>query len=359
MQIELSDNPLISVIIPVYNVESYVSEAIESILAQTYPKLELIIVDDGSTDDSAGIIRRWAQIDHRILPVFLQHCGRSLARNKGIVKAKGEYIAFLDADDVALAERLDVQLKWMQRNGVEICGSCVKLFGEESGIYWFPETHEAILKEFLFHLALLLPSVTMQAQIAKSHLFKENSAFEDYEYLTRLASLYRMGNMPQVLIKHRRHAKQSHVVEAEDFGNDFRKYSLAYFHTLFPEASTSDHTIITHIIEKKPLQNLQDLELAGLWMMRLAQTTDNFLRRRMAERWQAACQRSAHLGSGCYRLYRRILPRFGVTENKNGMFKLQLACTLRMRPDSRLHKIFGGLKRVWTKRRKFTKKSSY
>src|SRR2546425_12663765 len=99
---------------PVYNAERYVAEAITSILTQTYPRLEFIIVDDGSTDGSAALVCAFAARDSRIRPFFLAHGGQSRALHAGIATARGELIALMDNDDIALPERFAIQLAWMR-----------------------------------------------------------------------------------------------------------------------------------------------------------------------------------------------------------------------------------------------------
>lgn len=90
---------LISVIIPVYNVEKYLNRGVESVLCQTYKNFELLLVDDGSTDESARMCDEWAKKDERINVIHRPNGGVSSARNEGIKKARGEYLLFLDADD--------------------------------------------------------------------------------------------------------------------------------------------------------------------------------------------------------------------------------------------------------------------
>lgn len=92
-------NRLISIIMPVYNAERYISECIQSVLAQSYTDWELIAVDDGSTDSSPEIIDKYSQIDSRVIVVHKAHEGVSEARNVGLNIVRGDYIAFLDADD--------------------------------------------------------------------------------------------------------------------------------------------------------------------------------------------------------------------------------------------------------------------
>ena len=94
------DNELISVIIPVYAVEKYLEECLESVVKQTYKNLEIILVDDGSPDDCGDICDRWAEYDHRIQVIHQENMGLSEARNVGIEHANGKYIGFVDSDDV-------------------------------------------------------------------------------------------------------------------------------------------------------------------------------------------------------------------------------------------------------------------
>ena len=95
-----AQSPLISVIMPVYNVQQYVRASINTVLAQTYPNLELIVVDDGSTDGSAAKVDAAARADSRVRVFHRKNAGPSAARNFGLAQAKGEYAAFIDSDDL-------------------------------------------------------------------------------------------------------------------------------------------------------------------------------------------------------------------------------------------------------------------
>ena len=91
--------PKISIVVPVYNVEAYVSKCIESIMHQDYENIEIIVVDDGSTDSSSKICEQYARSDNRIRLIHQENQGLSKARNNGIDIAAGEYIGFIDSDD--------------------------------------------------------------------------------------------------------------------------------------------------------------------------------------------------------------------------------------------------------------------
>lgn len=124
-------NPLISVVLPVYNGEKYLSEAIDSILKQTFTDFELIIINDGSTDASLVIAQQYQTEDERIILVSQENIGLVASLNKGIALSKGKYIARMDADDISLANRFYEQVNLLEQ-GFDLCG-CHFHFITESG----------------------------------------------------------------------------------------------------------------------------------------------------------------------------------------------------------------------------------
>ena len=105
---------MISIIVPVYNVESYLKECLESIRQQTFTDFEVILVNDGSTDSSKEICERFCQQDSRFKLVTQANQGVSIARNRGVRESIGEYIMFVDSDDIIKANILDVLLSYMK-----------------------------------------------------------------------------------------------------------------------------------------------------------------------------------------------------------------------------------------------------
>lgn len=124
---------LVSIITPLYNSEQFVSETIKSIINQTYKNWELILVDDCSTDSTLKIIKPFLE-QYSNIRVFKNTTneGAAVSRNKGIKNASGDYIAFLDADDLWLPEKLEKQLKFMQTHDIDVCFSSYTLI-DESG----------------------------------------------------------------------------------------------------------------------------------------------------------------------------------------------------------------------------------
>ena len=113
-------NGLISIIIPVYNLEEYIQFNIDNMLSQTYENIEVIYVDDGSSDSSAQIIKAAAQNDSRIKYYYKENGGVSSARNLGIEKAAGEYIMFVDGDDLINKRAVEIYYDSLKKNNTDI-----------------------------------------------------------------------------------------------------------------------------------------------------------------------------------------------------------------------------------------------
>lgn len=120
--------PLASIIIPAYNAKQYISETVQSVLNQTHTNWELIIIDDGSIDNTLEIIEAFAKTDSRIKYLTKHNSGVSDTRNKGLSMAKGEFISFLDADDIWNKENLEEKIKFIKKNDIDVAYSnCEKI----------------------------------------------------------------------------------------------------------------------------------------------------------------------------------------------------------------------------------------
>jgi len=228
-------NPLISVIMPVYNGEKFIRETLDSVLNQTYPHFEFIIVNDGSVDATGEIISSYA--DDRIALVNLeQNGGVSNARNTGINLSRGEFIAFCDSDDIYDADRLRIQLDFLLGHPeVGVCGSSFIFFenGEEKLIQK-PVTDREI-KEFLFiGNPIGQPSVMGRSKIFREFQYNAQlEASEDYDLWTRMAIAgVVFGNVPQPLVRYRAHAAQASRTKGRLLDRTFKatctNYALAF-----------------------------------------------------------------------------------------------------------------------------------
>lgn len=144
--------PLVTVIMPVYNAERYMKQSIDSILAQTYQNWKLLMIDDGSTDSSVKIMHDYCEKDSRIQMIpSTGNQGVASARNKGIIAAEGEYIAFLDSDDLWKPQKLEIQINYMQENNCGFVYSAYEVINEENEFqkvitpYWNAVNYKKLL----------------------------------------------------------------------------------------------------------------------------------------------------------------------------------------------------------------------
>jgi len=198
--------PMISVIMPVYNGEKYLPEAIESILNQTYKNFEFIIINDGSTDRTEEIILSYK--DDRIIYVKNEKNLQIVeSLNKGINLAKGKYIARMDADDISLPKRLEKQIEFMEKNThVGVCGTWMKTFGEKNEVWKMPISHDEIVVSMLFNSCIMHPTAVIRTKVLKENNLYYDQKYnkvEDYELWTRLVKYTQFANIPEILLKYR------------------------------------------------------------------------------------------------------------------------------------------------------------
>lgn len=204
--------PKISVIMPVYNGEKYLREAIDSILNQTYEGFEFIIINDCSTDLTEEIIKSYN--DSRIIYIKNEkNLGVALSLNKGLDLAQGEYIARMDADDISLPERFAEQVSFLREHpSVAVCGTVTALFGAKNASSTYTVFGKENIKiELLFSSCLAHPAVMMRRDVIKKEHYRYDNFYdkiEDYELWTRINEKYDMDNIDKVLFKYRIHEDQ-------------------------------------------------------------------------------------------------------------------------------------------------------
>jgi glycosyltransferase involved in cell wall biosynthesis len=126
-----NNNDLISIIMPAYNAELFINDSINSVIAQTYSNWELIIIDDGSTDSTAKKVSHYLICENRIQYYYQENGKQGKARNLGITKSKGEYLAFLDADDMWLPDKLKFQIEFIQEKKVDLVFASSYIFNDD------------------------------------------------------------------------------------------------------------------------------------------------------------------------------------------------------------------------------------
>ena len=200
---------LVSVVIPVYNRENTIKRAVDSVLCQTYSKLEVIIVDDGSTDRTVQILREYD--DERIKVICQrERGGANKARNIGIANSKGEYIAFQDSDDEWLPDKLRVQIEHMEAQGYMACYSAYNLC--ENGViltvpfyYSDIDKYQTNLQRTLMkHNAIGTPTLVIRREVLNlmgDEYFDEYMPrLQDYDFVIRVAKYVKIGYVSRPLV---------------------------------------------------------------------------------------------------------------------------------------------------------------
>lgn len=197
---ETLDEPLLSVIVPVYGVEQYIKECLESIQKQTYHNIEIIVINDGTKDNSAIIAKKLANQDGRIRVYDFENGGLSVARNRGLKIAKGKYIAFIDSDDKIAPNMYKEMVTYLEKYNTDFVKCGFVEFYEDS-IKSFTYDKSEILKKKLFDkyfdgiLWTVVWNAVYKADLAKKVLFPENITHEDnyssgmYLYLAKTVGI--------------------------------------------------------------------------------------------------------------------------------------------------------------------------
>ncbi|MBQ8029479.1 MAG: glycosyltransferase [Clostridia bacterium] len=202
-----SFEPVVSVIVPVHNGERYIEESIRSVLSQTYENLELIVIDDGSEDSTAEIVEKLSLNDSRLrFEKNPEKSGVAKTRNRGIELSRGEFVAFLDADDIWSPEKLEKQLQIVEKEGADLVYTSYEIVNSEGQAsrdpYLVPETvdFKGILKENVIGCSTVL----LRSDIAKKYKFVENFYHEDYcLWLDILRDGYKAVGCRETLVKWR------------------------------------------------------------------------------------------------------------------------------------------------------------
>lgn len=208
--------PKISVIMPLYNGEKYLKEAIDSILNQTYSDFELLLINDASTDSTETIINSYH--DYRIVYIKNEeNLGLIKTLNKGLDLAKGEFIARMDQDDISLPERFEKQIAILEKNPeIGVCGTWFTLFRENQKDWAVehPESNDSIKIGLLTSCLIGHPTVMMRKKAIANHKYDTDyQASEDYELWTRLIRITQFYNIQESLLQYRFHDTNMSVLE--------------------------------------------------------------------------------------------------------------------------------------------------
>lgn len=330
-------SPTISVLLPVYNGEKYLAEAIDSILAQTFTDFELIVINDGSTDGTLANLQHYQTIDTRIRLVSRENKGLVATLNEGVNLARGEWLARMDQDDIALPHRFERQLQWLAQTNADICGSWVQFFGDAyQGILTHPQSTAAIKVEALFMSPFVHSSVMMKTALVRQlHYDGEFEHTEDYDLWVRAAHAgWIMTNVSEVLLHYRQHATQissNDSLRQQALSQKIRRRAWQHLATV---TEIKPEWIEAVLKIREPTFCLPTMELVDLAFSALLQTTEGEARKvafyYMTQSYLRAAGSDASVIVRWNRLHKKFVGGFAVKPN----IKFFLVTVLRLKPHS-------------------------
>jgi len=228
-------HPKVTVLMPVYNGEQYLREAIDSILEQTFKDFEFLIINDGSTDRSREIVESY--YDPRIRLVHNEsNIGLIATLNKGLELARGEYIARMDSDDISYSERLEIQVNFMDfHKQIIACGTWAKFINTEGEIVHYGRSPAGKKMENLFWIPspIIHPTVMIKRQPLGQLRYNDYQYSEDYDFFLNLKAKGKIDNISEYLLSYRQHDKnitsRHRIIQLKNSYDVFTKHIKADF----------------------------------------------------------------------------------------------------------------------------------
>ena len=267
--------PLVSVIMPVYNAGEFLRQTLNSVFDQTYQNIEVIAIDDGSTDNSLKILKEYAKRDSRLKVLGnVKNLGVGQSANKALKKAKGNYIARLDADDLIPLDRIEKQVKFLMENSdIVVVGGQVELITEDGlpiVVKHFPETHSQIINFAFTAMPLQQGAMMVNKKLLPKDFiwYKEKlKTSEDLDFFFRAFKYGRGANLPEVVLYYRQHGKSiTQVASAKKIffhAYKIRKKALRYYS--FQVSDATMFLMIAQYILVKLLPSSMVYPLYYLW----------------------------------------------------------------------------------------------
>lgn len=263
--------PLVSVVMPVYNSAPYVEEAIASVLNQTFRDFELLLFNDGSTDNSAALIRGFTDARIRLFD-YADNVGYVAHLNHALELARGTYIARMDSDDVAAPERLARQVAYLENHPeIGLCGTAYHEFGSRQGLMPVPLTDVEIRRWLLAGNPFGHPTVLMRKAVLAQHHLRYNPAAmpaEDYRLWYEFSRVTQLVNLPDSLLAYRVHHTQTSQVLASkrqaSVNETRRRQLLDQGFELTPQEWGQYVCILDRALRPRTAHDLQEV-LATMW----------------------------------------------------------------------------------------------
>lgn len=318
--------PKVSILMPVYNTQQYLAEAIDSVIRQTYYDWELIIINDGSTDDSENIILSYkdCRIKYYKNP---ENKGLIYTRNKMIEYASGIYLAFLDSDDAAYPERLEHQVKFLDRNiDYGLCGTWSEMIDEQGKKIKnlkLSDQNDEIRCTLLFSSTFIQSSIMIRKELLIKYPYDEKYPLaEDYDLWCRLSRVCKLSNIPICLTKYRWHSSNISKSKKEELDKLVENIYKKELQIIGVDVSDDELNIHSAIRDKRILAipNDQFFPQLEVWLQKLNKAAlsskyynHNTLIATICFRWIFACKERG--------AYEKIF-QFPIFLNFKGIIKL-------------------------------------
>ena len=307
--------PKVSILMPVYNGEKYIAQAMDSVLSQTFRDFEFIIIDDGSSDKSAEIIKSYN--DKRLRHIANStNLGLAGARNRAIEVSNSDYLAWLDCDDISLPNRLMEQVALLDAHPkIGLCGTWVRTLGLIPEHIWrYPTDPGVVRGRMLFDDPVATSSVMMRRSCLAAEELQFNPRFppaEDYDLWERISRINGVCNIPKVLTLYRIHPNQISTIKHEQQQKAVWSIQLQLLQQLHIDPSTEDQALHLDIGANwhfKPDKGRLDATEA--WLIKLADANHksqvfpiDSLKLVLAERWFFANLAAVRKGQTNWRRY--------------------------------------------------------
>lgn len=306
--------PLVSVLMPVYNGATYLAEAIESVLNQTFRDFELLLIDDCSNDDSMEIAKSYDDSRIKIISKSA-HQGLIDSLNQGLELATGKYIARMDADDISLPNRFEKQVCFMEANPkVGMCGTWIQYLGKTTSLH-YPVNHEDILSAIFFNQAIFChPSVFIRKAVLQKHGLKYPAQYihsEDYALWLELSQYCQLANLPEVLFLYRTHTHQVSQVHSHTQQHWHQHNLKEVIRAHAPQISNQSLDLHTCLFSSS-CEQLLDYSLREIhqWLLSLYQNSWQhpllvapITRLIVTNKWQYVCQCFTQKGISTFMLF--------------------------------------------------------
>jgi len=307
--------PIVTVLMPLYNGEKYVRKAVESILLQTWRDFELLIIDDGSSDRGPDIVS--AITDERIILLRnSSNMGVAATLNRGLAMARGRYIARMDADDISLPDRLERQVRFMDNHpDVGISGGWVRLFGGGQLPYTcqVPVDSQDVAAYMLFENSLWHVTAIIRKNAINQATLKYDPVFsrsEDYDLWTRAGEHFALANIDHILVRVRRHKESVTRLNWDEMTKQTENIQHRLLERVGLQLSPSEISFHHWVGRGYRFHKTERVRDAEKWLLQIVSANqktlvyaDNSLKQAVGRVWFRLCANSGTLGFWTWRTW--------------------------------------------------------